>query len=141
MKQLQFNQLTKVMLVAIVCSTLVGGSSLSIARAATGHVISGDTDNYRKYEGFAPTMQPWEAGMVTNPQPGVFEWWYFQGQFTDGSKTQIGFSTKAWLDSGGLLQPFIQVEITTPNGTNLGGVNTADTSHFKAAHDTLTNYG
>jgi len=135
--ELQINQLAKIIIVTIICSGLIGTPLLSVASAATGQVISGDTENYRKYEGFAPTMEPWEAGMVTNPQPGVFEWWYFQGQFTDGSKTQIGLSTKAWLDSGGLLQPFIQIEITTPNGTNLGGATNIETSQFKAAHDTL----
>jgi hypothetical protein len=46
----------KIMLVAIICSILIGGSSLAIATAATGHVISGDTENYRNYEGFAPKM-------------------------------------------------------------------------------------
>ena len=26
-------------------------------------------------------MQPSDAGMATNPMPGTFEWWDFQGKF------------------------------------------------------------
>jgi CrtC N-terminal lipocalin domain len=137
LKQIQFKHLSTMILVAIICATLIGGSSLSIARAATSHVISGDTENFRKYEGFAPTMEPWEAGMVTNPLPGAFEWWYFQGQFVDGSKTQINFVSKPELDSGGPLQPSVNIGITTPNNTHLGALTNIDTTQFNAAHDTL----
>jgi CrtC N-terminal lipocalin domain len=134
---LQINHLTKIILVAIVCSGLIGSSSLTIAKAATGQVISGDTENFRKYQGFAPKMEPWEAGMVTNPMPGAFEWWYFQGQFTDGSKTQINFASKPYLDSGGPLQPSVTIGITTPNNTHLGGLWNVDSRQFNAAHNTL----
>ena len=51
----------------------------------TNHVITGDTQKYRIFEGLAPTMQPSDAGMATNPMPGTFEWWYFQGKFDDNS--------------------------------------------------------
>jgi hypothetical protein len=116
---------------------LIGISSLSVANAATSQVITGDTQKYRVHEGFAPTMERREAGMVTNPMPGTFEWWYWQGQFTDGSKTQIGFFTKPWLDNNGLLQPYPNMGITTPNGTNLGGLTNVDTNQFQAARNTL----
>ena len=69
--------------------------------------------------------------------PGTFEWWYFQGQFTDGSKTQIAFLTKPYFDNNGPLQPYVNMGITTPNGTNLGGLTKVDTSQFKAARNTL----
>jgi len=82
-------------------------------------------------------MQPREAGMVTNPMPGTFEWWYWQGQFTDGSKTQIGFFTKPYFDNNGPLQPYVNMGITTPNGTNLGGITNIDASQFNAARNTL----
>jgi CrtC N-terminal lipocalin domain len=137
LSELQINQFTKIILVATICSGLIGSSSLSVASAATSQVISGDTQNYREYQGFAPTMQPWEAGMVTNPMPGVFEWWYFQGQFTDGSKTQINFVTKPELDSGGPLQPSVVIGITSPNNTHLGASTNVDTTQFNAAHNTL----
>ena len=35
---------------------------------------TGDTQEYRIFEGQAPTMQPSDAGMATNAQPGEFEW-------------------------------------------------------------------
>ncbi len=79
--------LTKMVLVAVVLSGLVSLSSYtSITNATTttttNHVITGDTQKYRIFEGQAPTMQPSDAGMQTNPMPGTFEWWYLQGQFT-----------------------------------------------------------
>jgi len=122
---------------ATICSGLMGIFSFSVASAATSQVISGDTENFREYEGMAPRMEPWEMGMMTNPMPGVFEWSYFQGQFNDGSKTQIGIGNKAWLDSGGTLQPYIEVSITTPNNTHLGGVTNVDTTLFNNARNTL----
>jgi len=122
---------------ATICSGLMGIFSFSVASAATSQVISGDTENFREYEGMAPRMEPWEMGMMTNPMPGVFEWSYFQGQFNDGSKTQIGIGNKAWLDSSGTLQPYIEVSITTPNNTHLGGVTNVDTTLFNNARNTL----
>ncbi|HEY7080740.1 MAG TPA: hypothetical protein VH500_13635 [Nitrososphaeraceae archaeon] len=48
---------------------------------ATAHVIIGDTLQHMKFEGLTKDMQPWENGIRTNPMPGTFEWWYFQGAF------------------------------------------------------------
>jgi hypothetical protein len=140
--ELNSNNITKIMLVAIVCSTLISSSTLAIVNGAisnpsTSQVITGDTQNYREFEGFAPQMEPWEAGMVTDPQPGTFEWWYFQGQFDDGSKMQITLSTKPYFDNNGPLQPYYVVSITTPNGTILGGPTQVNTDEFKSARNTL----
>jgi predicted secreted hydrolase len=103
----------------------------------TNHVITGDTQKYRIFEGFAPKMQPSEAGMATNPMPGVFEWWYFQGKLDDNSTEQITLLTKPWVDNNGPLQPYATIAITTPNGTHLGGLTKVDTSQFKAARNTM----
>ena len=100
--------------------------------ATINHVITGDTQKYRIFEGQAPTMQPSDAGMATNPMPGTFEWWYMQGQFTDGSKEQITFLVKPWFDNNGPLQPYATIAITTPNGTHLGGEAKVDVSQFNA---------
>lgn len=114
--------LAKIIMVAVLLSGLLSLSSYSsVANATTNHVITGDTQRYRIFEGFAPTMQPSEAGMVTNPMPGTFEWWYLQGQFSDGSKEQIIFQVKPWMDNNGPLQPSVDVAITTPNGTHIFG--------------------
>ena len=114
--------LTKMVLVAVLLSGLISLSSYtSIANATTNHVITGDTQKYRIFEGQAPTMQPSDAGMATNPMPGTFEWWYFQGKFNDNSTTQITLLAKPWVDNNGPLQPYATIAITTPNGTHLGG--------------------
>ena len=103
----------------------------------TNHVITGDTQKYREFEGLPPTMQPSDAGMATNPMPGTFEWWYFQGKLDDNSTTQITFLVKPWVDNNGPLQPYATIAITTPNGTHLGGETIVDVSQFKAARNTL----
>src|SRR6476646_9793239 len=130
--------LTRMILVAVLLSGLIGLSSYpSIANATTNQVITGDTQKYRIFEGQAPTMQPSDAGMATNPMPGTFEWWYMQGQFTDGSKVQITFLVKPWFDNNGPLQPYATIAITTPNGTHLAGEAKVDVSQFNAARNTL----
>ena len=133
--------MTKIVLVAVILSGLVSLSSYtSIANATTtttNHVITGDTQKYRIFEGLAPTMQPSEAGMVTNPMPGTFEWWYFQGKFNDNSTEQITLLAKPWMDNDGPLQPSASIAITTPNGTHLFGGAKVDTSQFRAARNTM----
>jgi predicted secreted hydrolase len=135
--------LTKMVLVAVLLSGLISLSSYtSIANATTNHVITGDTQKYRIFEGFAPTMQPSEAGMVTNPMPGTFEWWYFQGKFNDNSTEQITLLTKPWMDNNGPLQPYATIAVTTPNGTHLFGETKVDASQFNAARNTMNvSYG
>src|SRR6476469_4968649 len=133
--------LTKILLVALLLSGLISLSSYtSIANAttSTNHVITGDTQKYRIFEGLEPTMHPSDAGMATNPMPGTFEWWYLQGNFpNDNSSTQITLLTKPWVDNNGPLQPYATIAITTPNGTHLGGETKVDVTQFKAARNTM----
>ena len=130
--------LTKIILVAVLLSGLFCLSSFtSSANAATNHVITGDTQNYRIFEGQAPTMQPSDAAMATNPMPGTFEWWYFQGKFNDNSTTQITLLAKPWVDNNGPLQPYATMAVTTPDGKHLGGEAKVDASQFKAARNTM----
>ena len=134
--------LTKMVLIAVLLSGLVSLSSYTFTANATtttttNHVITGDTQKYRIFEGQAPTMQPSDAGMQTNPMPGTFEWWYLQGQFTDGSKMQITYEVKPWMDNNGPLQPYIGLSITTPNSTHLFGQAKVDVSQFNAARNTM----
>ena len=75
--------------------------------------------------------------MATNPMPGTFEWWYFQGKFNDNSTTQITLLTKPWIDNNGPLQPYGTIFVSTPNGTHLGGKMEVDASQFKAARNTM----
>jgi predicted secreted hydrolase len=130
--------LTKMVLVAVLLSGLISMSSYSsIANATTNNVITGDTQEYRIFEGQKPTMQPSDIGMATNPMPGVFEWWYFQGLVTGNSTFQITLLTKPWVDNNGPLQPYATIAVTTPNGTHLFGETKVDISQFKAARNTM----
>ena len=103
----------------------------------TNNIITGDTEKYRIFEGQAPTLQPSDVGLETNPMPGTFEWWYFQGKFDDNSTTQITLLVKPWVDNNGPLQPYATIAITTPNGTHLFGEAKVDANQFKAARNTL----
>ena len=85
----------------------------------TNHVVPGDSQKYRIYEGLAPTMQPWENGLRINPNPGTFDWWYWQTFLTDGSNAQFTWVVKPYMDNNGPLQPSIAISIRTPNGTVL----------------------
>ena len=130
--------LTKMVLVAVLLSGLISMLSYSsIANATTNNVITGDTQEYRIFEGQEPTMQPSDIGMATNPMPGVFEWWYFQGLVTGNSTFQITLLTKPWVDNNGPLQPYATIAVTTPNGTHLGGLTKVDATQFKAALNTM----
>ena len=130
--------LTIILLVAILSSGPISLSSYaSSSNATTNHVITGDTQKYRIFEGQEPTMQPSDAGMATNPMPGTFEWWYLQGKFNDNSTTQITLLVKPWIDNNGPLQPYATIAVTTPNGTHLGGLTKVDASQFKAARNTM----
>ena len=137
--------LTKIVLVAVLMSGLISISSYtSFANATTNattsdtnKIITGDTEELRKFQDQAPTMQPSDIGMATNPMPGTFEWWYFQGKFDDNSTTQITLLVKPWVDNNGPLQPYATIAVTTPNGTHLGGITKVETSQFKAARNTM----
>jgi predicted secreted hydrolase len=142
--------LTKILVVAILLSgglisipfysTIANAATINSTNTtttSTNHVITGDSQKYRIYEGLTPTMQPWEDGMRTNPMPGTFEWWYLQAFLSDGSNTQITFLIKPWMDNNGPLQPYATVSITTPNGTVQQGEVRASIDQFKAALNTV----
>ena len=137
--------ITKMVIVAVLLSGLISISSYaSFANATTNattidtnKIITGDTEEYRIFEGQEPTLQPSDVGLQTNPMPGTFEWWYFQGTFDDNSTTQITLLVKPWVDNNGPLQPYATIAVTTPNGTHLGELTKEDANQFKAARNTL----
>lgn len=98
---------------AIVAILSIGLINILLYSATAGatppqtHVIVGDTRQYMEYEDLAPTMQPSENGLRTNPMPGTFEWWYFQGIFDDGSHAEITFLVKPWMNNSGPLDPYV----------------------------------
>ena len=95
--------LTKMVIGAVLLSGLISISSYSSFANATTNatttdtnkIITGDTEEYRIFEGQEPTLQPSDVGMQTNPMPGTFEWWYFQGKFDDNSTDPNYITCKA----------------------------------------------
>ena len=65
--------LAKITVVAtLLCGLIIIPLHLTVVSATSNPVIADDTQDYRIYEGLAPTMEPWENGMRTNPMPGTF---------------------------------------------------------------------
>lgn len=136
-------QLTTLLLVGIIGTGLVNISTLmhtpdaNAIEVERGNVILGDSQAFLEHEGLEPTVQPWENGMRTNPMSGTFEWWYLQGTFDDGSHAEILFSSKPWMDNNGLLDPYVGLTITSPNGTIHRDLIRASTDQFQAAKNTV----
>ena len=128
---------------AIVAILSIGLINILLYSAAAGastpqtRVIVGDTRQYMEYEDLAPTMQPWENGLRTNPMPGTFEWWYFQGTFDDGSHAEITFLVKPRMNNSGPLDPYVGFSLTTPNGTVHRDQIHVSTDKFFSARNTL----
>jgi predicted secreted hydrolase len=138
--------LDKIFVIAILLAGLLNlsvyfsgaaNASTPTSTGSTAHVIVGDTAQYMKHEGLTSEMQPWENGMRTNPMPGTFEWWYFQGAFDDGSHTEITYLVKPWMDNSGPLDPYIGFSLTTANGTVHRDQIHISTDKFLAARNTL----
>jgi hypothetical protein len=141
-KHRNFVHLNKIVIVTILFTGLINISIFATATASAAslpstHVIIGDTPQYMKHEGLTKDMQSWENGMRTNPMPGTFEWWYFQGAFDDGSHTEITFIVKPWMDNSGPLDPYVGFSLTTPNGTVHRDQIHVSTDKFLAARNTL----
>ena len=99
-------------------------------------MITGDTQKYRIFEGLAPTMQPSEAGMVTNPMPGTFKWWYFRENSMIIQQSKLHYY-KALDGQQWAASALSHIAITTPNGTHLFGEAKVDASQFKTARNTM----
>ena len=70
----------------------------------------------------AGKIAQWEDGQRCDTGPGFFEWWYFDANFEDGSTVVVVFLTKSILDRNGPLKPGVRINITTPDGRELGGL-------------------
>ena len=92
------------------------GAAKSIP-SVTANVIPGNSSKFVQHEGLMPTPQPSEDSMRVDPMPNTFEFWYFQGTFSDGSHAEFAFFPKPWMDNSGPLDPYLVVSVTSPNGT------------------------
>jgi hypothetical protein len=70
------------------------------------------------YKRLGITKEPaiWEDGMRTNGQAGSYEWWYFDAEYTDGTKIVVVFYTKNEFDVKGKACPTIRFDLTLPDG-------------------------
>ena len=97
------------------CVSSAVGAATSIAGVTT-NVIPGDSSKFVQRENLMQTPQPSEDGMRIDPMPNTFEFWYFQGIFSDGSHAEITFFPKPWMDNSGPLDPYLVVSVTNPKG-------------------------
>lgn len=62
--------------------------------------LGGKETDYKKLN-ISPEPHPSEDGMHLSGREGTFEWWYFDSEFEDGTKTTIVFYTKNRFDADG----------------------------------------
>ena len=79
-------------------------------------VILGTGPDFLDREGLTTSIATWEDGQRIGTAPGLFEWWYFDAHFDDGSTAVIVFSTKPLVSPGDPLRPNVALTITRPNG-------------------------
>jgi hypothetical protein len=94
----------------------------------------GITPEFFAREGLDPALiAPWEDGLRCETRSGCFEWWYFDAHFEDGSTAVIVFFTKPILERKGPLKPGVRINITTPDGRELGACPVFPPAAFSAA--------
>ncbi|MGO4185256.1 hypothetical protein AB4Z17_29230 [Paenibacillus sp. TAF43_2] len=73
------------------------------------------------YKRIGITKEPavWEDGMRTDGQAGSYEWWYFDAEYTDGTKIVVVFYTKNEFDVKGDACPTIRFDLTLPDGRHI----------------------
>ena len=64
-------------------------------------------------------IQTHEDGMRTDGRSGNFEWWYFDGHLTDGTKIVVVFFTKPMTEQDSELSPFVTIHIDYPDGRKI----------------------
>jgi hypothetical protein len=99
-------------------------------------VIFGTTSESLAREGLTETILPWEDGQRAGTSPGMFEWWYFDAHFDDGSTAVIVFASKPILERNGPLKPNVSLTITRPDGTKLSSFPIFPPDQFSASKET-----
>lgn len=101
----------------------------------TKRVLFAEGPEALRREGLRETPEMWEDGRRIDPQPGNFEWWYFEAHLDDGSAVVITFFTKSLLDRGSRLKPAVSMTVTTPDGRKLSAVNPIMPNDFSASKE------
>lgn len=75
--------------------------------------------NHYKQLGINKEIEIWEDGMRSTGGCGTYEWWYFDAEYSDGTKVVVIFYTKDGFDVRGLGNPTASLEVTFPNGEKI----------------------
>ena len=81
--------------------------------------ILGKSISYYQRLGINKEIAVWEDGMRTTGGRGTYEWWYFDAEYSDGTKVVVIFYTKNGFNVSGLSNPTASIEITYPNGKTI----------------------
>lgn len=75
----------------------------------------------RYYEQLGIDKKPafFEDGMRSTGGEGTFEWWYFDAEYSDGTKIVVVFYTKDGFDVKGPANPTASIDVTFPNGKKI----------------------
>lgn len=103
----------------------------------TKNIFFGIGDEFLKREHLSTQVEPWEDGFRTDPRQGEFEWWYFDANFSDGSKAVIVFYTKSIINPKAAFKPAITLTITRPDGTKLFASTSSSPDDFSASTKSL----
>ncbi len=80
--------------------------------------IASEQSYYDKL-GLKKNVEPWEDALRTDGKEGSFEWWYFDAEYTNGTKVVAIFYTKKLFDIAGPANPSISFEVTFPDGRQI----------------------
>ena len=111
---MKINKAAKVLIVAL--SLLFTGCTSHDLRS--GAFLATDQQSYDNLK-ISHTPAPWEDGLRTTGRENTFEWWYFDSEFTDGTKVVVTFFAKHKADTKGPAHPTLDVEISLPDGRKI----------------------
>ena len=81
--------------------------------------VLGKSISYYQRLGINKKPAIWEDGMRSTGCRGTYEWWYFDAEYSDGTKIVVIFYTKNGFDVRGLANPTASLEITYQNGKKI----------------------
>lgn len=74
--------------------------------------------NYKQL-GITKKTAIWEDGMRSSGGEKTYEWWYFDAEYSNGTKVVVIFFTKAGFDVRGPANPTASIEVTFSNGKTI----------------------
>ena len=112
---MQARKLSFVILVIVMFFSLAGCGSHDLK---AGAFLAREQQHYSNL-GISREPAPWEDGLRTSGREDAFEWWYFDSEFTDGTKVVAVFLTKYKFDLNGPAHPTVTLDISLPDGRKI----------------------